>query len=256
MAQPLTQQLALFGTAPDDSHESMTYSVRRSSRAKRVSLSITAQDGLVVVIPERFAEWRVPAIVDERREWIQRAFERFAHERAFLSERSQQPLLPDTVTLAALGEHRVVCYQHEPGRRLQCKERGPYQLIISGEFTDESAQRALQKWLVRRTKADIIPWLYELANSRGLTVKGTSVRNQKTRWGSCSSAGTLSLSQNLLLLPRRLARLVLIHELCHLVELNHSERFWQLLRGEEPDLDALSEELEQAWKHIPRWASS
>jgi hypothetical protein len=254
MAPFHVEQTALFLTPVDETGEGFTYSVRRSKRAKRVQLSVTPEKGLVVVIPERFAERHVPSIVEERREWIRVAFENLAAERAFYTERAKEPLVPLTIELRALGERRSVVLQPQNGTPLRVKERGPYQLVVSGDYDEIHAQKALQRWLARRTKTDIVPWLNELGEARSLVVRGTSVRNQRTRWGSCSADGRISINQNLLFLPRRLARLVLVHELSHLRELNHSPRFWQILKEEEPDLDALSEELDLAWRFIPRWA--
>lgn len=231
-----------------------SYIVRRSARAKRVQLSITPAEGLVVVIPNRFSADRIPEIVTERRGWIERTLEHMADDRAFFERRNSEPLLPDTIDLRALGERRSVIYQPGVSGRVFAREHGPYRLVLTGNFDEEHAQRALRRWLVRRTKDEIVPWLNELASARSLSVTGISIRNQRTRWASCSIDGEMSINQNLLFLPRRLVRLVLIHELCHRIEMNHSPRFWRLVAEEEPDLAALDQELDRAWRLIPRWA--
>jgi predicted metal-dependent hydrolase len=71
--------------------------------------------------------------------------------------------------------------------------------------------------------------LAELADSCGFTYKTVKIRKSKTRWGSCSSKGTISLSYYLMLLPQHLIEYVLLHELCHTVQMNHSPAFWALL---------------------------
>ena len=76
-----------------------------------------------------------------------------------------------------------------------------------------------------------------------VTWKQVSIRNQKTRWGSCSRTGRLSFNYRLLLLPLHLADYVIVHELCHLLELNHSPRFWALVAKTAPEYQVLRKEL-------------
>lgn len=76
-----------------------------------------------------------------------------------------------------------------------------------------------------------------------------SIRNQKTRWGSCSAKGNLNFSYKLALLPSHLADYIIVHELCHLKELNHSDRFWNLVEQMIPNHKALRKELNE-WKYM------
>ena len=95
----------------------------------------------------------------------------------------------------------------------------------------------MQKWLrgavttaiTRHAKQLLPPRLKALAGEKGFTYSHCTVRNVHTRWGSCSTRGNISLSIYLALLPDELIDYVLLHELCHTVEMNHSERFWALM---------------------------
>ena len=73
-----------------------------------------------------------------------------------------------------------------------------------------------------------------------------SIRNQKTRWGSCSKKGNLNFNYKIALLPERLADYIIVHELCHLAEFNHSKKFWNLVAKTMPDHASLRSELKKS----------
>jgi predicted metal-dependent hydrolase len=83
--------------------------------------------------------------------------------------------------------------------------------------------------------ATLIPRLHELAAQHGLTVSRVSIRNQRSRWGSCSRKGAISLNFRLVQMPAWVADYVLIHELMHLQQQNHGRRFWRLVERACPE---------------------
>ena len=87
----------------------------------------------------------------------------------------------------------------------------------------------------------------------GLDLRVLLLRRQRTRWGSCSSAGTISLNVCLMFQQPAVVRYLMIHELCHRRHMNHSKRFWSLVAALEPDWKPLDVELLQGWRHVPAW---
>jgi predicted metal-dependent hydrolase len=164
------------------------------------------------------------------------------------------PWLPHHVALRAVEESWQVVYRPALGARVSALEHGGL-LEVAGAVRDPFACRdALRRWLRRRGAECLTVWLVEVAEETGFSFGRVSIRNQRTRWASCSSQGTISLNQKLMLLPRHLVRYVLLHELCHTVHLDHSPSFYASLAAWEPDVRARRRELRSDGSgYVPAW---
>ena len=91
--------------------------------------------------------------------------------------------------------------------------------------------------MAEETKRFLPALIREYAARLGVCPGGITVRNQKTRWGSCSSQGGLNFNCLLALAPDHVRRYVVIHELCHLKEMNHSPAFWRLVASQMPEYE-------------------
>lgn len=222
------------------------YTVRRSSRAKHVRLHITPAEGLVVVVPLRFDANRVPDLLDAKRGWIDRKLATIEHIEVDLA-------LPETIELKAVGETWHVNYRPTPSAGVSAREKDN-EFTLSGAIDDHGKCRAaLRRWLARQAKQHLVPWLENLSDAHDLPFRKVTVRGQKTRWGSCSSKGSISINFQLLLLDPELVNCVLIHELCHTRYLNHGPKFWALVGQFEPDHRQLHQRLKREWGRMPGW---
>jgi hypothetical protein len=167
---------------------------------------------------------------------------------------SPRIVLPERVSLAALGEEWTVEYRETGGRFVAAGARPGRRLLVSGCTGDlELCRLALRRWLLRMGGEYLPPWLESLAVSRGFRFERAAVRLQRTRWGSYSRRGTVSLNARLLLLPPELTQYVMIHELCHSIHLDHSSRFWSLVRHHDPHCDRHRREIRAAGRQMPAW---
>ena len=227
------------------------YTVRESARAKYVRLRVTPTDGLIIVVPHGFDRAGIPAILAEKRTWIDRALREAAARRATLPPADQRP---DEIPFRAIGQTWIVDWRRTPIEGVELSDRDTGVLRVRGEIDDATAWRdALRDWVIDQARTFLVPWLGACAEELGVSVERVSVRCQKTRWGSYSTKGTVSLNAQLLFLPRPLARYVLIHELCHATHPNHSPAFWQLIDRYESDALRLRAELRTAGTHVPVW---
>ena len=238
-----------------DPRTGLEYLVRVSSRAKYARLSVSAEEGVTLVLPRRFPRAQVSELIDERWEWIQRAEERVAPDREFLQAQRAATRRPEQISLEALQRDWKIQYQHSSDDRVTTREYSGGLLRVFGSVSsDEAVAESLQRWLGRTAHAAFAPWLFELSDAHALPVTGVMVRRQRTRWASCSASGSISLNRNLLFLREELVKFVLLHELCHRIEMSHSPRFWRLLTKAEPRTEDFNDELKAAWRLVPYWA--
>jgi len=160
------------------------------------------------------------------------------------------------IKLPALGAVWYVTARETEVHWVAARELSADHLLVFGAVSDERACRpALVRWLMRKTREHLVPRLQTLSLKTGLRYQRTFVKCPRTRWASCSRHRTISLNAKLLFLAPELVDYAMVHELCHLVEMNHSRRFWELVERHQPDFRKLDHRLRDMWKGVPRWAS-
>ncbi len=118
---------------------------------------------------------------------------------------------------------------------------------------ERSARQQLRRWLKRAAYERLAPRLLQLADELGYSISRVSIRCQRTRWGSCSTRGTVSLNCSLVFLRWEVVRYLFVHELAHTRHMNHSASFWRLVEKIEPDYRRLDRELLAGWRTVPGW---
>ena len=238
-----------------DDGRRVPYSIRISPRSRRVRLTLNPRDGLVMVSPPGVDGDVLMELASSWRGWVARQLDEMGIPD--LDIREERPTLPENIPLPALGEDWGVLYRYAPSSAARVREKSASAIVLSGDFSDHPAcVAALRRWLTRRARQTLPQRLREVADETGLAFSNVSIRGQRSRWGSCSAAGDITLNYQLLFLPPHLARHVLVHELCHTVELNHSSRFWKTVARFEPDLEKLREEMRRSWSHVPGWLAA
>jgi predicted metal-dependent hydrolase len=232
------------------------YTIKESPRAKHVRLTLSLQDGLVVVVPKGFDRGRIPSLLEKKRRWIGNALKRTEEQRQFLQS-EPVGVLPVQLALQGIGEQWTIEYRPRKSSRVTVVERPGCRLLVSGNTDNiESCRVSLRRWLNRKAHEQIEPWLATLAEKHRFKFGRVIVRSQRTRWGSCSRGGTVSLNLKLLFMPADLVQHVLLHELCHTVHLDHSPKFWALLKRHEPECRNKEKELQSAGRLVPAWVDA
>jgi predicted metal-dependent hydrolase len=239
----MTTQLPLF--APRDRSEPWT--VRTSRRARRLSVRVYPGGRVEVVVPPGASPALVQRFIGEHRQWIDRRVREFSAHTVEHNER------PTALHLAAIDAKYVVEYHATPAP-VRVSRVGPYRVRVSGAVHNARAvAHALRRWLMGVAQLEMSKRITELAFGLDLHIERVQVRCQRTRWGSCSAAGTISLNVCLLFLDPAIVRYLFLHELCHTRHMNHSARFWALVESFEPHYRRLDRELTHGWQHVPAW---
>ena len=231
-----------------------SYQIRESKRAKYVNIRVFPNGKVEVVVPQDFDHSQLPSILEKRQDWINRTVHRIQSERQTLTL-EQPEEWPSQLNLRSLDQTWTITYnlsQHG-GDRLRVQKVGNRQLRVVGIRDRDLCYEGLRQWLKQYATHAITPWARQLSQETGLPCQRISFRGQRTRWGSCSSKKNLSLNYKLLFLPPYLVRAVLVHELSHTVEMNHSPRFWAQVARHDPDYQQHDTELDTAWRYIPSW---
>jgi predicted metal-dependent hydrolase len=195
------------------------YRIRRSTRARRVRVTVDPDGTVTVTLPRRAPERAAADAVEELAPWIARRRRTLARVAAEVARTpGTVPYLGETLRLVA-----------QPGRE-RVHRRGDALLVPHGD-----PRPTLERFYRRAARAEIAPRLDAATARAGSRHTGLTIRAQRTRWASCSSEGRMSFNWRLLLAPPEILDYVVEHEVCHLDVMDHSPRFWALLEARVPD---------------------
>jgi predicted metal-dependent hydrolase len=199
----------------------------RVRRARKYILRVRPDGTLRVTIPRGGSRRDAEAFVDEHRRWVDEERVRVAARHAPV-----EWYAGDTVPLRGVATV------------ITTEQRGQQRLVVFGGVRVRAAsdavnlRPAVEAALRHIAARELVPRLKTLAAGHGLTVTRVTVRNQRSRWGSCSTGGVIALNFRLVQMPPWVSDYVLLHELMHLRQQNHSRRYWRLVEQVCPDFRA------------------
>jgi len=175
-------------------NKKVTYTLRKSRRARRMRLAVYADSSIVVTSPFDLKETIVEKFIREKSNWL---FSKIAFFKQFKGQ-----------AISRYSKHDYL------------------------EYKDKAFELATER--VKHFNK-----IYKFKFNK------INIKNQKTRWGSCSKKGNLNFNYKIALLPPRISDYIIVHEICHLGEFNHSRRFWKLVSKAIPDYQKIKDELKK-----------
>jgi predicted metal-dependent hydrolase len=199
----------------DINGEPVTLAFKRNARCKRMVLRLTSDgSGVAITLPQRASLAEALRFAENSKPWISKT-------------------MSGRAAVVAFGEGNVISYLgvphkiHAPGGKRGVVSCENSTIIVPGDHAH--VPRRLRDWLKVQAQRELLKASQNYATAMGVKYRKLTLRDQTTRWGSCSSGGDLSYSWRLILAPMHVLDYVAAHEVAHLKEMNHGPRFWRLV---------------------------
>lgn len=208
---------------------------RVKANARRLKLSI-AHHQIFLTTPPHISEQKIQAFLKESEHWLHQTWHKMQS-----SALNHAPLHGEIITLPLLNQRVKVLFEDEliTGKQADTKNKHvlaqqknavnqaqTHTELIELLVTKADAGKQLKHWVRNQASIHLPKRLNDLAQQHGFRYSNCTVRHAKTRWGSCSAKGSINLNVGLMLMPVSLLDYVVLHELCHTRQLNHSALFW------------------------------
>ena len=205
----------------------LEYTIRKSSKRRRLTITIERDRKVIVHVPEGTSEDKIEKVVESKRQWI---FEKIHHAQKY----KKRPHAPGKELVS--GESALYL-----GRsyEIEIVKIGLDRVIFENKFLipqKHSVQRkeVLRDWYIAKSKEKILPRVKRTASDLGVNYSGAKIVDNRFRWGSCTPKNNVNLNWRLIKAPMFVIDYVIVHELAHLIEANHNDRFWNIVRTHNP----------------------
>ena len=200
-----------------------TYTVKRSAKRRKLTITVERDRSVVVKAPVGVSDEKIQQVVVSKRQWI---YEKIGHPQKY-----QDLAHPPGKELVS-GESALYLGRQY---RIEVVNRGSAEIQFANRFlipaikTDKRSE-ALRDWYIGKAKQKIVPRVRRHARDLGVDVAKIKIVDNRYRWGSCTSNNNVNINWRLIKAPMFVIDYVVVHELAHLIEANHTPRFWNIVR--------------------------
>lgn len=212
------------------------YEIKFSKR-KTLNISVERDRRIVVRAPENLSFERIEKIVQSKRQWIK---EKLGHSQKY-------PVVPESKefvsgeTLMYLGKNYQLLVVDEPIEGVEFNQR----FLISKQ-SQADANALFKEWYLKQALVKIKPLVIHYSKSLGVSYNQLKTSEMKYRWGSCTPANNIIFNWRIIKAPMYVLEYLVVHELVHLIEANHTPRFWNILSVQVPHFQKAKEWLKRS----------
>jgi predicted metal-dependent hydrolase len=203
----------------------LSYEIRRSSKRHKLTITVERDRTIVVHAPVDVSDEKIRQTVESKRQWI---YEKITHPQKYhgLPHPPGKELVSGESALY-LGRHYRIELVAEGLQEVRFTQRFEIPENRSGQKT-----QVLKDWYVRKAKEKLPPRVATYACALGVETAGVKIVDNRYRWGSCTMNDYISLNWRLIKAPMFVIDYVIVHELSHLIETNHTPKFWNIVRAQ------------------------
>jgi predicted metal-dependent hydrolase len=208
----------------------LEYRIVRSPKRKRLTISVERDRAIVVHVPEGTLEETIHRVVDSKRQWI---LSKLRHPQKY-KDRPHPPgkEVVNGESAPYLGkDYRIEIGETESGlvEFSRC--------FVVPAIHQAKRRDVLRDWYILRAKENILGRVERLAHELGVKFAAAKIVDNRYRWGSCTVNDNVNFNWRLIKAPIFVIDYVIVHELAHLLETNHSPRFWNIVRASSPTME-------------------
>lgn len=207
----------------------LNYTIKRSPNRKKLTITVERDRRVVVHAPESTSKEKIQAVVESKRQWI---YEKTRHAQKYALPHPPGKELVNGESALYLGRQ----YQIEVVQNSSEEIRFEQRFLIPARLSADRKQ-VLQNWYRDKAMEKILPRTKKFAKDLGVTFTNAKIVDNRYRWGSCTIKDNLNFNWRLIKAPMYVVDYVIIHELAHLLEANHTPRFWNIVRAQTPKMD-------------------
>ena len=206
------------------------YTIKRSPKRTKLTITVERDRSVVVHAPESTSEETIRKVVRSKRRWI---YEKTQHAQKY----DKQPHPPGKELVNGesalyLGREYQIEVISTDSTEIHLEQRFLIPASLAGE-----RRRVLRNWYIDQAKKRILPKVKSLADTLGVNFASAKIVDNRFRWGSCTPKDNINLNWRLIKAPMFVIDYVIVHELAHLIEANHTPRFWNIVRTHAPTME-------------------
>ena len=208
----------------------LTYTIKRSAKRQKLTITVERDRNVVVHAPEGTSEEKIHEIIESKREWI---YGKTGHAQKY----RELPHPPGKELVS--GESALYLGRNY---QIEVQKKGLSEIQFEQRFLFPAAHAAkrknvLQEWYIEKANEKILPRVKRHARELGTRYAAAKIVDNRYRWGSCTVQDNVNFNWRLIKAPMFVIDYVIVHELAHLLEPNHTPRFWNIVRTQTPTME-------------------